>query len=285
MKLRLCAFADEASSSLEEQVSALKRNNISLVELRNINGENIGSISEEKARGYAAYLKKEGIEVWSIGSPLGKIKIEQDFEEHLRLTEHIINIAKIFETDKVRMFSFFLPDHVIHRKIVIDRLIKMNNLAISKGIQFYNENEKDIYCDIAEYAVDILDNVKGLKSIFDPANYIQCGQNIDEAMDMLIDRTDYFHIKDAIMGAGEVVPAGKGDGKIEEMIRRIKIDTVLSIEPHLKVFTGFNNIDNHDLKNKYTYSSNEEAFDAAADALKFLLKKIGYNEKNGLWIK
>ena len=285
MKLRLCAFADEASSSLEKQVLALKRNNISLVELRNINGENIGSISEEKAMEYAAYLKKEGIKVWSIGSPLGKIKIEQDFEEHLRLTEHIINIAKIFETDKVRMFSFFLSDHDIHRNTVIDRLIKMNNLAISKGMQFYNENEKDIYCDMAEYAVDILDNVNGLKSIFDPANYIQCGQNIDEAMNMLIDRTDYFHIKDAIMGSGEVVPAGKGDGKIEEMISRIKTDTVLSIEPHLKVFTGFNNIDKHDLKNKYTYNSNEEAFDVAADALKNILKKIGYNENNDLWNK
>jgi len=285
MKLRLCAFADEASSSLEKQVLALKRNNISLVELRNINGENIGSISEEKAMEYAAYLKKEGIKVWSIGSPLGKIKIEQDFEEHLRLTEHIINIAKIFETDKVRMFSFFLSDHDIHRNTVIDRLIKMNNLAISKGMQFYNENEKDIYCDMAEYAVDILDNVNGLKSIFDPANYIQCGQNIDDAMNMLIDRTDYFHIKDAIMGSGEVVPAGKGDGKIEEMISRIKTDTVLSIEPHLKVFTGFNNIDKHDLKNKYTYNSNEEAFDVAADALKNILKKIGYNENNDLWNK
>ena len=34
--IRLCAFSDEAGSSLEEQIAALKRNNISLMELRSI---------------------------------------------------------------------------------------------------------------------------------------------------------------------------------------------------------------------------------------------------------
>jgi len=284
MTLRLCAFADEASPSLEKQVEALKRNKISLIELRNINGENISKITQERAKEYAEYLKCNGISVWSIGSPLGKINIEDDFEEHLKLTEHVSNLAKIFETDKVRMFSFFLSDHIKHRDEVIERLNKMVKIASKNNIGLYSENEKDIYCDMAKYTIDILDNVKGLKSIFDPANYIQCGQNIDEAFDRLVDRTDYFHIKDAILGSNEVVPAGKGNGNIEEMIKRIKKDAVVSIEPHLKIFSGFNDIDKHNLKNKYFFNSNEEAFDAAVDAVKLLLKNIGYIEKNGLWI-
>ena len=285
MTLKLCAFADEAASSINEQVSALKRNAISLVELRSIDGINISNISEEQAKRYADYFTQEGIEVWSIGSPLGKIKIDGDFEEHLELTNHIIKLAKIFGTDRVRMFSFFLTDNDLHRETVISRLNQMNDIAIQNGIQFYNENEKDLYCDLAKYSKDVLDNVKGIKSIFDPANYIQCGQDIKEAMDMLIDRTDYFHIKDAIMGSGEVVPAGFGDGKLDEMIKRIKTDTILSIEPHLKVFSGLSEIDNHELKNKFAYKSNNDAFDAAVQAIKTLLINNGYSESNGLWIK
>lgn len=46
--IKLCAFADEAGKSLQEQIEALKRNNINLIELRGIDGENIADISEEK---------------------------------------------------------------------------------------------------------------------------------------------------------------------------------------------------------------------------------------------
>ena len=40
-KIRLCAFADEASQSVEGQISALHRNGIELLEVRGINGVNI----------------------------------------------------------------------------------------------------------------------------------------------------------------------------------------------------------------------------------------------------
>ena len=43
--MRLCAFADEASVSLDGQIEALKRNNISLLEIRGVDGENIKEIS------------------------------------------------------------------------------------------------------------------------------------------------------------------------------------------------------------------------------------------------
>jgi sugar phosphate isomerase/epimerase len=48
----------------------------------------------------------------------------------------------------------------------------------------------------------------------------------------------YFHIKDAIMGEGKVVPAGQGDGQVRELMAAAKetgYDGFLSLEPHLKV--------------------------------------------------
>ena len=43
--MRLSAFADEASVDLLGQIDALKRNNIEMLEIRGVNGENIKNIS------------------------------------------------------------------------------------------------------------------------------------------------------------------------------------------------------------------------------------------------
>lgn len=283
--IKLCAFADEAGKSLQEQIEALKRNNINLIELRGIDGENIADISEEKAVNYARVLDENGIKVWAIGSPLGKIDINDDFNKHLELAKHIIKLAGIFGTDKVRVFSFYIHDHEKDRERVIKRLNEMTALAALSDIMLYHENEKDIYGDTLKYVTDILSNVKGLKCVFDPANFIQCRQDINEAINALAEKADYFHIKDATYENGEVVPAGLGDGEIPRLIDTIKGEKVLTLEPHLKVFDSFANIDRHELKNKYTFKDNNAAFDAAADALKKILKDKGYRENNGVWIK
>ena len=76
--IRICAFADEAGSDLKKQIAALKRNEINLLELRGIDGVNVSEFTTEKAKEYNKTLKAEGIEVWSIGSPLGKVDIDTD---------------------------------------------------------------------------------------------------------------------------------------------------------------------------------------------------------------
>ena len=78
--IRLCAFADEADASLRGQIAALKKNGIGLIELRGINGTNISKITEDEARKYKSELDEGGISVWSIGSPIGKIKITDDLD-------------------------------------------------------------------------------------------------------------------------------------------------------------------------------------------------------------
>jgi len=105
--VRLSAFADEASSSLSGQIEALKRNGIGYIEIRGINGTNISNITEEDARVYAKQLSDAGIKVWSIGSPVGKIKLGDYSLEYKEKVRHIARLAKIFGTDKIRMFSFY----------------------------------------------------------------------------------------------------------------------------------------------------------------------------------
>lgn len=274
--IKLCAFADEAATSLQEQIATLQRNKIRYLELRNVNGRGVASISLQDAEEYARILKENGIEVYSIGSPIGKVDISVDFDRYLEDITHIFRLARIFGTDKIRMFSFY--NAYEKRDLVISYLCRMVERAKEFGVELYHENEKDIYGDTADRVLDVLKSVPGLKSVYDPANYLQVGEKAEKTINLLYERADYFHIKDVIAATGELVPAGYGDGRIDELVANLQGDAVLSVEPHLAVFDGYSQIDSTEMKHKFHFTSNEEAFDAAVTALKGLLIKSGYKE-------
>ena len=279
MMIKLCAFADEADSSLDGQIAALKRNNIPYLELRSIAGKNVKDFSLEEAKEYAKTLAENGISVWSIGSPIGKVGIDVDIDVYMKDVHHVCELAKIFGTTRIRMFSFF---HAYEkRETVMAYLQKMADVAKEYDVELYHENEKDIYGDILERVQDIMNSVKGLKYIYDPANYLQCDEPAEKTIAALVDKTDYFHIKDVIVSTGELVPAGYGDGKIDELVGKMIGDKVLTLEPHLAVFDAYASIDNSEMKHKFHFTSNNEAFDCAVKAIKDILLKVGYKEVAG----
>ena len=281
--IKLCAFADEAAVSLDGQIEALKKNNIDLIELRGIDGVNVSKISLEDAEGYAKRLSEAGIRVWSIGSPIGKIKLSDNVEAHMELLSHVCGLAKVFGTDKIRMFSFY--EAYGEEERVFSLLQRMVEIAESHGVKLYHENEKKIYGDTAERVLKIMENVKGLYYVYDPANFIEVNEDSAMTLDTLHSKTDYFHIKDVIAETHQLVPAGYGDGRIGELIERITDDKVLTIEPHLKIFKGFSEIDDSRMKNRFVFNTNAEAFDAAVVAIKNQLVDKGYKEIEGGFVK
>ncbi len=281
--IKLCAFSDEASDSVEGQITALSRNNIKLIELRSIGGVNVKDFTDEQAREYAKKLSENGIKVWSIGSPLGKIDIAENFSEYEKTVRRVYEIANIFECDKVRVFSFY--NAYGESEKVFENLRRMVKIAGEYGITLYHENEKGVYGDVVGRVENIAANVSGLKFVFDPANYVQEGEDVTAALKKVGKQTAYFHIKDAIKGSGEIVPAGEGDGEIEKLISLVTGDKVFTLEPHLSLFTAYAAIDDTELKNKYHFATNDESFDFAVNALKNLLKKQGYKETADGFVK
>lgn len=281
--IKLCAFSDEASDSVEGQITALSRNNIKLIELRSIGGVNVKDFNDEQARDYAKKLVENGIKVWSIGSPLGKIDIAENFSEYEKTVRRVYEIANIFECDKVRVFSFY--NAYGESEKVFENLRRMVKIAGEYGITLYHENEKGVYGDVVGRVENIAVNVSGLKFVFDPANYVQEGEDVIAALKKVGKRTAYFHIKDAIKGSGEIVPAGEGNGEIEKLISLVTGDKVFTLEPHLSLFTAYSAIDDTELKNRYHFATNDESFDFAVNALKNLLKKQGYKETADGFVK
>ena len=83
MNKKLAAFADEADGQIDGQIKAMVENGISYLEIRGVDGQNIADISISKAKEVLSKLNDNGLKVWSLGSPFGKIGINDDFESHL----------------------------------------------------------------------------------------------------------------------------------------------------------------------------------------------------------
>ncbi|MBQ9802637.1 MAG: sugar phosphate isomerase/epimerase [Clostridia bacterium] len=276
--IQLCAFADEAGDALETQIAALKRNGISLIEVRKVGDKNVADLTDGEARATARVLEQNGIRVWSVGSPLGKVDLA-DAVAHMEKVRRVCEIAVLLHTENVRVFSFFKAEN--EPAAVKAYLAQMVAIAREYGLTLCHENEKGIFGDTVARVKELASaGVEGLAFVYDPANYIQCGQDTREAMAAMFDRTRYFHIKDVIAETGQLVPAGEGDGHIDELLARIRDtgrDAVLTLEPHLKVFAGYADIDDTALQTKYVYETNEESFDAAANAMRGLLIGAGYH--------
>ena len=107
IKIRLCAFSDEADASLDGQIAALKRNNIPYMEMRSVNGKNVTELTLDEAKEVKAKLDENEIKVWSIGLPIGKVDINTDFAEYMKLVKHTCELANVLGAKNIRMFSFF----------------------------------------------------------------------------------------------------------------------------------------------------------------------------------
>ncbi len=291
-KFTFSAFADEAGSTLAEQIALLKDNGINYIEPRNIDGKPILTLTEEELHAVRAELDKNGIKVNSLGSPIGKYPIDDDFDIHLADFEKALRACEILGTDKMRMFSFFVTQDRIAevRDEVIRRMTVMADLAKERGITLCHENESAIYGLMPGEVRDILTSIPQIKGIFDPANYRMNNADVIDGIEATLINLSYLHIKDAIYDTQMIVPAGEGEGKIGEIIDIVndRCDGLiyLTLEPHLFLFDAYKMIDEHDLKGKYKFRNNREAFDFAIKALEKLMCERGYRkDENGIWEK
>ena len=280
MNIHIHAFADEAGESLKTQIAAMKRCGLCGLEARNIDGKNACDLPQETLREVRRMLDDAGLVTFAMGSPIGKIDIEKDdFAAHLERYKRTIEAAHILGTDKIRLFSFFMPkgkDPALYESTVIDRMGQFAEIARSEGVFACHENEKGIFGDTAARCARLLAAVPDLFAVFDPANFMQCGQDTWEAWELLHVRVRYMHIKDALKD-GSVVPAGKGDGNVQKIVSAYIAagGRDFTVEPHLRVFKGLADLEQKGNESRigenFVYATNDEAFDAACAAFRTIL--------------
>jgi len=281
VRFRISAFSDEYSAVLDEQIEGLLANHVKMTELRGVDGTTVSDLTPAEAAEVRRKLDANGISVSAIGSPIGKIGINDPMEPHLDKLKNTCEVASVLGTGRIRMFSFYIPDgkYAEYKDEVFDRMGRMLDAADEYGVQLCHENEKGIYGDVPERCLELQKAFEGrLGCVFDPANFIQCGAKpFEEAYDLLKHHITYMHIKDALSN-GTIVPAGMGVGCIPEILALINMaregDFVLTVEPHLRVFAGLEKLEGGPrtaLGNAYDTAA--EAFAAAVEHLRWCLPR------------
>lgn len=278
----LSAFADEIDASLKTQMDVLDQHGIKFIEMRSIEGKNLVYYTLEEIKEFKRQLDARGFKLSAIGSPLGKIGINDDFVPHLELFKYTLEVAKVMECRYIRIFSFFIPAEESpenYREEVIQRLSQFVEAAKGSDVILLHENEKEIYGDTPERCLDLLESLESdnVKAVFDFANFVQCdAKNYPEGYELLKDHIVYVHIKDAVYSDHHVVLAGEGDGAVEEILRELRnsgYEGFLSLEPHLGNFKGFADLEPHspgyDLP-----EGGARSFAIAVQALKRILDRI-----------
>ncbi len=274
-KIILSAFSDEYADGLDEQIKMLKENGFSMMEPRFINKVSIADLNKEQVKELKSKLNDNGLGVSSLGSPLGKINLADNFNAHLEKTKRTAEIANELGAKNIRMFSFYLPEGKNRdecREEVIDKLGQMLDIADSFGVTLCHENEALIYGESPERCLDLLQTFAGrLKCVFDMGNFVLDGYNPLEAYETLKEHVEYFHIKDSLF-AGAIVPAGKGEARIKEILNKYKKefnrDFIITLEPHLQTFGGLNALVGKTFENPYKYENQQVAFMDAIAKLK-----------------
>ena len=276
--LILSAFSDEYADGLVEQCKALNSFGISYMEMRGVNGKNVSTLTKAEILEVKRTLLDYGIKISSIGSPLGKIKLDGDVAAHLEMAKRIFETANELDAKYIRMFSFYLPDGKEREECkgqVCDELEKLIVLAQKYEVTLCHENEALIYGESPEKCLELVEYFDGkLKCVFDMGNFVLDGYNPLDAYKLLEKYVEYFHIKDALY-AGAIVPAGKGEAQIKEILDLYKAmgkkDTFITLEPHLQTFSGLNALVGKTFENPYKYENQKAAFSDAVEKLKEVL--------------
>lgn len=248
--LKLSGFGDEIAADFETQLREMRMLDLNYIALRNLWGTNILDLNPGQKKRARDLLRKYGMGVSEIGSPLGKVQITDPWKKEWLRYERAISMAHFFSSPRIRIFSFYFPKGQPaekYRSQVIDRLGQMTDRAAKEGIVLLHENEENIYGETGFRCKDMVESINSphFRLIFDPANFVFCGTYAyTQWYEMLEPYITHIHIKDVTFQR-QFRKAGQGDSEFPEFIRALakkNFSGFATMEPHLShggQFSGF----------------------------------------------
>lgn len=285
----ISGFADEIDPQLDRQLEVVKQLGMEYICLRAADGKGVAEYTlEEFQQQIQPRLEQAGVKISSLGSPIGKIDIDDDaaYEKQLQQLDTLCQICNACGCRYIRMFSFWMPKDKAPEEFtdkVLEKLAGFAKVAEKHDVILIHENEKDIYGDTGERCKVILDRLASphFKAAFDFANFVQCGEDPEQCWEMLKEYVVYIHIKDAVRGNNENVLCGTGDGKIPQLLQRIirqdGYQGFLTLEPHLVLFATLQSLETEEASKVIAHNKAKdgaEGYTMQYNALVEILNKI-----------
>jgi len=291
-KLFISGFSDEISSDFDTQLQVVSKLGMNYLSLRGIDGKNIGDYSLQEVKDTVIpRLQQYNINVSSIGSPIGKIFIndEQAFQKQLQMLDTLCQISNALDCRYIRIFSYYIPkgeNPDLYHDQVIENIKQLANIAQKYNVILLHENEKDIFGDIGRRCDEMLKGVNSphFKAIFDFANFVQVGENTLDCYELLKSEVEYIHIKDAVVSSNQNVVCGEGEGQIKTILTDLinnGYQGFLTLEPHLVLFDSLKDLELEDASEVIKDSkgmTGEQGYTLQFEALIQILKDIESGE-------
>ena len=217
----LSGFADESSESklLNEQFAVMSALGLKYLSLRFVDAgkgiKNVLELDEEEVAAVKAALEKFDLQISSIGSPIGKVKLfdfddgsnNQYFEPNAYLENQVrvaCSLANEFNTKLIRGFSFYHPRGEDPGQYVQDaaqRLASICEVCDAHGLTFGLEVEANLIGQNADLLMQLYESVDSdaMVVIFDGANLVTQGYTTSQIIDQcrhMLPALGWIHIKD-----------------------------------------------------------------------------------------
>lgn len=256
----LTGFADEASPDLAVQIRATQQLGWSNIEARNVSSANIHDIDEAEFDRACEQLEEAGITINCFGSTIANWakKITDPFEITLEEVRRAIPRMQRLNTSMVRIMSYAVlkdrgPEDQMEEER-FRRLREIHRMFTDAGLTPVHENCNNYGGMGWKYTLRMLENVPGLKLVFDTGNPVfsddrnsgaagpYAKQSAWEFYEHVKDHVAYIHIKDGIWDTEasnmNYTHAGEGNGDVRRVVKHMLdngYDGGISMEPHLAV--------------------------------------------------
>jgi len=235
---RVAVITDEISQDFEHACSvAALEFGMQWVELRSMWDKTLHTLTVTETEEARRILAKYGLRVTDIGSPLFKAdwpdaplskaranrvkereSAETTFKEQDELLERSIELAQVFQTDRIRGFDFWrLDDPAPYRAAINTKLAEAAEKMGKHGLIFVLENEVACNTGTGAEAAKVLAAVpsQNLMLNWDPGNAAALGETpFPNGWDLLPkNRIGHCHCKDTVLKLGggfQWAPMGKG---------------------------------------------------------------------------
>jgi sugar phosphate isomerase/epimerase len=255
----ISVFADDIDQDLDRALDVVQEMGLHWIEIRSAWGKNLLFQSHKELERVAQTIHDREIKVCSVAAPIFKSRLEghggtrgelfhgeerDTLEEQLELIRRGAHVARMFNTQLVRCFSFWSlgvrPEEVWHK--LLKQFRPAVQVAEDENITLILENDSECNLvsgyDVARFIQEL--GSQHLRSLWDPANAAFAGEvPYPEGFGHVRNLVSHVHIKDVTRDTdtGELswVPVGQGSVDLAGQLQALWTDGyegVLSIENH-----------------------------------------------------
>ena len=248
---KLGLVTDEVSDDLQEALEIAKSWGLDCIELHRVWGKNICDVDAATLSKAMRIVRESGLTVTNIDSLTLRCSLDDDeeYSEHIKHLKRSIEVAPLFDTNVVRLFSFWKVDNVEDKwERIFEKMELPIKIAEQAGMMLGFENVSSGNIGTSDDLVRLFDHFRSpnLKLIWDPGNAYASGEEkpFPDGYEKVKSKIIHIHLKDAVIddqGKNVWKPVGQGAvgyGKHLEGLLKDNYAGVVALETHCTSASG-----------------------------------------------